>query len=41
MLENVINVGVVLFTLCWVFWALNIYSNFRNDQKANSERLGN
>lgn len=34
LLENVVNVGIVLFTLSWVFWAYNIYYNFRIDHKS-------
>jgi len=34
LLETVTNVGVVLFSLCWLLWAYNIYSNYRKSRRA-------
>jgi hypothetical protein len=33
LLEYFINTGVILNSLCWVLWALNIYTNYRDEHK--------
>ncbi len=33
LLETIVNVGIVLFSLGWVLWAVNIYANYRRDYK--------
>ena len=33
-LETVVNVGVILFSLSWVLWAVNIYTNYRHSAYA-------
>jgi hypothetical protein len=32
-LETFVNIGVILFSLCWVIWAVNIYMNFKKSEK--------
>lgn len=33
LLESIVNVGIVLFSLGWVLWAVNIYTNYRRDYR--------
>jgi peptidoglycan/LPS O-acetylase OafA/YrhL len=33
LLEITVNVGVVLFSFCWILWAANIYLNYQKDSK--------
>jgi hypothetical protein len=32
LLENIVNVGVGAISLCWVFWAINVYLNYKKGQ---------
>jgi hypothetical protein len=33
LLEYFINTGIILNSLCWVLWAFNIYTNYRDELK--------
>jgi hypothetical protein len=34
LLESIMNVGVTLFSFCWLLWGGNIYVNYRNINKS-------
>lgn len=39
LLESIVNTGAIFISLCWLFWAYNIYDNYRIDNKAGTVKL--